>query len=635
MSLFKSNLLVLSLSTLSFSASAIASPLNVVVSGTRSLISDEMMGKSVTVITHQQIAASGASNVFEALRSSGRVQITQNYTGNSNDGVISMRGFGENSGQNVLVLVDGRPLNNPTLEAPDLSIIPLDTVERIEILQGSAGVLYGQNAVGGVVNIITQPIEVTSGKLQLSAGSYDSQNIAAHFNHRYSNGVGIRLNVKDAQSDGYRDNSDSEYQQLLGGLSYRYAQGEIGISQQIINNNQRLPGSLTDAQIASDRRAAGTPNDFFNADVRVTELSVSHQLNDIFQLNAEASQRDSNGSGLLYASSYPQDTRVNTFTPRLTGKFPTLNGDIIFTTGFDYKASDFQAWNYYDSQQTAKAYYAQIAYPITSELSAIVGGRNTQVKDKDFANDKINSESAFVKELGLNWRVHPNHTLFLRRDENVRFAAIEENGYTLPGIAFLQPQKGVSWELGWQGNYEQTKLTANLYHLSLNDEIMYDSEANGGFGANLNLDRSVRKGVVLGAEHTVMSGLQLGATYTYTNAKLLEGSFAGNEVPFVARHMMNLFANYQFDPQWNLYVDGQFTGSRYLAGDDANASEKVDAFVVMNASLKWQHDQWTTQFTINNLLDEEYDAYAGTSYGTAYHYTAPGRNFLLSTAYSF
>uniref|UniRef100_UPI003563F37F TonB-dependent receptor plug domain-containing protein n=1 Tax=Neptunomonas sp. TaxID=1971898 RepID=UPI003563F37F len=156
------------LSPASFASSVTNQPLSITVSGTRSLLSEEMGGKSVNVITRQQISASGASNVFEALRSSGAVQITQNYTGNSNGGVVSMRGFGENTSQNVLILVNGRPLNNPTLEAPDLSIISLNNVERIEVLQGSAGVLYGQNAVGGVINIITRSIEGSSGQIQLS-----------------------------------------------------------------------------------------------------------------------------------------------------------------------------------------------------------------------------------------------------------------------------------------------------------------------------------------------------------------------------------------------------------------------------------------------------------------------------------
>ncbi len=627
-------LILLSLATFPFTTQAATDPLNVLVTGTRSLVSEEMQGKSVSVITRQQISASGASNVFEALRASGAVQITQNYTGNSNDGAVSMRGFGENSSQNVLILMDGRPLNNPTLEAPDLSIITLDNVERIEVLQGSAGVLYGANAVGGVINIITRPVEVSSGKVQFTGGSYNSKKISANVDQRYANGVGVRINANQSKSDGYRDNSDTDYQRVLAGFSYRYSGGEVGLTHQVINDNQRLPGSLTDAQLAADRRSAGTPDNYFNNDVKVTELTLIQQLNDSVKLSAEASQRDSNGSGYL-GSTYPQDTRVNAFSPRLTAKIPSAHGNAIVTTGFDYTTSDFQAWNYYNSEQTTKAYYAQLIYPVTEAISLSMGGRTTRVEDIDTANSLANNESAFVKELGLTWQVKPNHQLFLRRDENVRFAAIEENGYTLPSVSFLKPQTGTSWELGWQGEYQATKVSANLYHLTLNNEIMYDSEANSGWGANLNLDRSLRKGMILSAEHSLLDNLRVGGTYTYTNSELLEGSFQGNEVPFVARHTLNLFANYQFDPQWNLYVDSQFTGSRYLAGDDANNADKVDPIVVINASLKWQHDQWVSQLTINNLFDEEYDAYAGTSWGSNYHYPAPERNLWLSVAYQF
>lgn len=626
-----------SMSSISVASSVIKQPLSITVSGTRSLLSEEMSGKSVNVITHQQISASGASNVFEALRSSGAVQITQNYTGNSNDGVVSMRGFGENTGQNVLILVNGRPLNNPTLEAPDLSIISLNNVERIEVLQGSAGVLYGQNAVGGVINIITRPIESSSGQIQISAGSYDTAKLSAGFDHRYENGLGVRLNMNNNTSNGYRDNNETDYERVEAGLSYRYNTGEIGISNQVINDNQRLPGSLNDSQALLKSRSTNTPNDFFNTDVIINEITLAQSLSEQLTLNAELSQRDSNGKGYFYGE-YKQDTRVNSFTPRITGHLPATHGDVILTAGYDYRGSDFQAKNALgttNSTQASYALYAQVIYPISDQLSATLGARNTRVKDSNNASNIDHSDTAFVKEFAINWKPRPNHQVFLRRDENVRFAAIEENGYTLPSTDFLKPQKGTSWELGWKGDYQKTKLMLNLYRLELNDEILFDSAANGGWGANLNLDRSLRRGIILSAEHTLMQNINIGSTYTYTDAELLAGSFKGNKVPFVAEHTFNLFANYRFDQQWNLYIDGQYTGERYLAGDDANALSKVNSLVVMNASLKWQRNHWTTQLTINNMFNEKYDAYAGSSFGSAYHYPAPERSFLLNVGYVF
>lgn len=624
--------------SISFASSITNQPLHITVSGTRSLLSEEMSGKSVNVITHQQISASGAANIFEALRSSGAVQITQNYTGNSNDGVVSMRGFGENTSQNVLILVNGRPLNNPTLEAPDLSIISLNNVDRIEVLQGSAGVLYGQNAVGGVINIITRSIEGSNAQIQLSMGSYDTAKFSVGFDQRYDNGLGVRVNANRNTSHGYRDNSDTEYGRVNAGLSYRYNTGEIGISHQVIHDNQRLPGSLSDYQALTKSQATNTPNDFFNADVIVNEITLSQSASEHFSLNAELSQRDSNGKGYLYGSNSRQDTRVNSFTPRISAHLPTLHGDTILTTGYDYRGSDFQANNALgttNSRQVSHALYAQVIHPISAQVFATFGARDTRIKDSNRVSNSDHSDSAFVKEFAINWRPKSNHQFFLRRDENVRFAAIEENGYTLPNISFLKPQKGTSWELGWKGRYQQTKLMLNLYRLELNNEILFDSAANGGWGANLNLDRSLRRGVILSAEHALMQNINIGGTYTYTDSELLAGSFKGNEVPFVAQHTLNLFVNYRFNQQWNLYLDGQYTGERYLAGDDANTLSKTDSIVLMNASLKWQHNHWTSQLTVNNLFNEKYDAYVGSSFGSAYHYPAPERNLLFNVGYSF
>ena len=127
----------------------------VVVTATRSEQLGVVTPTSISVVTAEDIALTGASSLTEVLRSQAGIQINDNI-GNGSRASVTMRGFGSNNVNNILIVVDGRKLNNPTLEAPLLSSVALKDVERIEILQGSGGVLFGDQAVGGVINIITR-----------------------------------------------------------------------------------------------------------------------------------------------------------------------------------------------------------------------------------------------------------------------------------------------------------------------------------------------------------------------------------------------------------------------------------------------------------------------------------------------
>ncbi len=110
----------------------------------------------ITVIDREDIQKSTAGNVLDLLSAEGGL-VTRGFSGNEKKAAVDIRGMGETSVSSVLVLVDGVRVNPADMGGPDLSSIALDQVERIEIVRGAGTVLYGNGAVGGVVNIITSP----------------------------------------------------------------------------------------------------------------------------------------------------------------------------------------------------------------------------------------------------------------------------------------------------------------------------------------------------------------------------------------------------------------------------------------------------------------------------------------------
>lgn len=129
-------------------------PINV----TATRLSNGITGASTTVLTAQDIERSPARTVQEVLATIPGVQIRSLYGGVNGAGTsVDLRGFGAFATANTLVLVNGRRLNDLDLAGVDLSTIPRESIERIEVTRGNSGaVLYGDNAVGGVVNIITK-----------------------------------------------------------------------------------------------------------------------------------------------------------------------------------------------------------------------------------------------------------------------------------------------------------------------------------------------------------------------------------------------------------------------------------------------------------------------------------------------
>ncbi len=146
---------------------------DVLVSATRSAQSNVTVPASITIISREEIARSGARNLAEVLRGRGSVQVIDSF-GDGSRTTVGMRGFGESANANTLIMVDGRRLNNIDISDPDLNSISLKDVERVEIIHGSAGTLFGDQAVGGVINVITRTPERLQAFGEARRGSYDA-----------------------------------------------------------------------------------------------------------------------------------------------------------------------------------------------------------------------------------------------------------------------------------------------------------------------------------------------------------------------------------------------------------------------------------------------------------------------------
>ena len=234
------------------------------VTATRSEQALEKLPRNVTVITREEIDAMHPQTVTELLKGVPGL-VVRDFTGTGASASIDMRGFGETGNLHTLVTVDGRRLNQIDLSGVDFTTIPVENIERIEILHGPAGVLYGDSAVGGVVNIVTRegagkPSAQTGGPVRLlRALGGEGQLPGLH-----GQGLLVRLGPHYS-NDGYRENSETRLKNATFNTRYDTSPTLSFLVDGVLNQaNYSLPGALTEAQMNQDRRQSVTPNNWAN-----------------------------------------------------------------------------------------------------------------------------------------------------------------------------------------------------------------------------------------------------------------------------------------------------------------------------------------------------------------------------------
>ena len=161
---------------------------------------------AVSVITAEDIAASSARTMQDLLSTQAGIHLL-NTSSSTDNAIVDLRGFGMTGASNTLILVDGVKQNTNDLSAPNLGVVPLDQVERIEIVRGSGSVQYGGGTTGGVINIITRrdfSKEPVTARATATFGSYGLRqyDAAVALNNQK---VGVDAYMQSLRTDGYRD----------------------------------------------------------------------------------------------------------------------------------------------------------------------------------------------------------------------------------------------------------------------------------------------------------------------------------------------------------------------------------------------------------------------------------------------
>ena len=591
---------------------------------------------AATIIDQQQIEDSGARSVTELLRNVTGVHVSDGI-GDGGNARIDMRGFGSTANSNVAVMINGRKINPATDSASlYLNSIDLNNVAQIEIIEGSAGTLYGNQAVGGLINIITKRPDTRSRRARVGAGSYDGWEVMGGITELIGDNAGLSVQAHKRDSDNYRDRNASEMERLDARLEVRHHSGYSYVDALILKDYVETPGALFANELAQDRRQAVFQGDYLDTDSRVLRLGTSQQLDEHWRLEAELALRDDDRDFVQSFRGFPgtkstQDRDSVEVTPRLIGRFQ----DTVVTMGMDVLSTNYDLVTAFGPQgddQDIVAWYGQVNHPLAHNLTVTTGIRHAQVDD-DINNGGMSvdlNDSVTVGSLGFSYRPENAWRLFLRADQNYRFAKVDEH----TNVPFGQPvgldtQRGISYETGAEYVTGGLNLTARAYHLRLKDEISFDAATF----TNVNLPRSRRNGIAFSADGDVSRDFRLGVGYEYLDSEITSGTHDGSEVPLVPEHKANFYLEYRPTLELLARLDVEYVGEQYLGADYDNSSDPLDDYTVANLVIHYDLGNWRLTARANNLFDEEYSETGASSFAGDGFNPAPERNFWFTASY--
>lgn len=582
---------------------------------------------NIEVITADQIEMSGASSLSQVLATNPEVKLLD-YYGDGSRAAISMRGFGDNASGNTLILVDGVPLISPDLGAVNLNTIPLATIQRVEILPGSASVLYGDQAVGGVVNIITKAPEKHVSNALFSYGNFNAQNVTAVVGDKFINGLGYTIDATHYVTDNYRDHNVNQ----INNAGMLLATDNYYLRYRKFNQHLELPGGLTLEQMRHNPRQATIGDSFNNQDTDYLQLGMKNEINRGWVLQADFLGQYMRGVGDYASYNFPfREMRCEQLLrPKISGVtkigkyfiYPIFGGELLQGK---YARNDLA------NTESEGSGFAQFSLPLTVAWK-IIGGARIAAVHYDLSRG-YSHDAATATTLELSWQANQDWRWFVRRATNYRFPKVDEEPQASPWTLNnppLKAQTGVSYEGGTAFDKQRLNAALTVYQLDLNNEIMYVPEDRGGY--NENLDPTKRVGLIVNASTLLTTNWRVNAAYDFVHATFSAGNYAGKSMPFVAANNWRLSSTYCFAGFWQFYIEGVYTGKRYAINDVANRYPSLAGFTIYNFNVSYNQPHYDVALRINNLTNKLHCEYVVVAYanGNFAYYPAAGINALLT-----
>ena len=574
----------------------------VVVTGTKAekYLRDEP--GSVELVTHDTVKAS--SNAGEAAASVSGVDVGRNGALGQTENML-IRGV---ASEGTLILLDGIPLNGSYSGLVDFSSLALDNIERIEIMKGPASSLYGANAVGGVVNLITKS---KAGKPEFTLGEkYGSFNT-----HDLNLGLSGKLELLSVNiggsykhTDGARPNSAFDAYNVNGKISYEFIKGStLALNGGYYSDKVGSPGpsgaaSPTDRQ--EDLRYFGNIE---------TSLALTEDMN--FKINLYAGSTNQN----FYSASATTSTEINY---DLNAQYSyDLAGINVITLGARYRNNRLNQNLIGQKESTTKSIFAQ---DVLDMLGNMIFTPSIRLDSDSGYGDTWNPQAALVYNLedGLQLKGSIG-TSFRAPNFSELYWPLDSWGDV--GNPALKPEKATSYDFGISYEAAGTLFArATYFQNNITDMIQWSLDPSTFLFTPLNVGNAVTYGVETEIKLRPAPIAELTFNYTWLSAK---DTGTGKELYYRPKNKVN--AGLKFKASiFTLDLNAEYydirTGNDALTYLDVN----LPAVIVSSARIAAKLAEASELFAgVSNLEDVRYELRSG--------YPMPGRTYYCGVNYKF
>lgn len=568
---------------------------------------------SVSVITAEDIEKQQASNVQELLQATAGIQLVNNG-GPGKVTSLFMRGT---ESDHTLILIDGVRVNSVSDGGASLQLLPIEMIERVEIVRGARTSLYGSDAIGGVIQIFTKKGYTGSGTKPFAiakVGSNGTQALTLGVNGGFENGS-YGLSVKAKKSDGY-NSCTGDSVNFAGCFTEELDDDGFDNKSVTFNTSWNLSESVklsanflrSDSDIEFDGAPPFAPNESETI-TQVYGLALTTKLNDkadlVFSAGHNENKSENKQSGLFFNNYDTSRDNVSL----LSNLKVSEQGSLVL--GVDYSKDKVDKVTNYTTAPT------RTNKGVFAEYKNKLGKTGFQIGLRHDDNQLYGSQN--TGNIGLSYDLSSQMKLVGSYSTAFKAPTFDELYFPGFGVPTLQPEEAKVAEIGLRGRAAWGKWSTTVFQNKIDNLIVYKSD----FSEADNIDKAEIKGFEAILDSKLL-GWDMNTNLTLLKAEDRSGN--ANDGKKLARRpakslRINLNKGFgKFDFGMTLIAEDH----RF---DNASNSRRINGYATLDLTASYQlNKNLKLQAKVGNVLDKEYE--------TTSFYPQDGRNTMLSLHYS-